>query len=164
MIRFRAGNRHGAGSTPLLVLGHDRSRLGDASRQLGVRGRIVAVDTASEHCDGRPAGVERSAMGLAVDATRHPADDDEPGCSEIPRERPCDRPAVRRARARSDDGDCGPVEQSWLGGPAEVELRRGIVDRGEQPREGRVATPDAVTGSHGPDSSPGIRYESASAT
>ena len=137
MIRFRAGNRHGAGSTPGSYSETTSTGLADASRELGVRCRIVAVDTAPEHGDGLPAALERSAMRLAVDTACHPAHDDETGGSKIPRERTSDRPPVRRARARSDDRNRRPVEQSRLRRSAQEELRRGIVDRREQGRKGR---------------------------
>ena len=49
------------------VLRDDEARVGDAARELGVRGRIVAVDAAAEDGDGRPARLERPAMRLGVD-------------------------------------------------------------------------------------------------
>ena len=86
------------------VLGDDQPRLGDAPRQVGVRGRVVAVDAAAEDRDRRATGVERAAMRLAVDAAREPADDDE-ACGRRARARGCARPTRRspstRARRRS---------------------------------------------------------------
>src|SRR5204863_6963047 len=70
------------------VLGQDQSRLRDASREIGVRGGVVAVDAATEDRDGGAFGVERAAVRLAVDATRETADDDEACGRELAREAP----------------------------------------------------------------------------
>ena len=69
------------------VLRDDEPGLGDASRELGVRGRVVAVDAAAEHGDGRAARLERAAMRLGVDPAREAADDDEPRTRELAGER-----------------------------------------------------------------------------
>ena len=101
MIRFRAGKRHGAGSTPGSYSETTRPSLADPPRELGVRGRVVAVDPAAEDGDGSSAGLERAAMRLAVDPARHPAHDDETGGRELARERARDGAPVRRStRAR----------------------------------------------------------------
>ena len=73
----------GCGLDAGLVLGDDETRLADPSRELGVRGRIVAIDAASEHGDRHAAGIQRATMGLAVDASGHAAHDDETGRSEV---------------------------------------------------------------------------------
>ena len=76
-----------------------------------MRGRIVAVDAASEHGDRHAAGIQRPTMGLAVDASGHATHDDETGRSEVARKGACDRAAVRRARTRADESDRRPVEE-----------------------------------------------------
>ena len=103
-IRLRAGKRHGAGSTPGAYSETTRPRSPIARRQLRVRGRVVAVDAAAEHCDGDAARLERAAVGLAVDAAREAADDDEPGCRELTAAasgRPASRTASTPGRRRS---------------------------------------------------------------
>ncbi len=105
MIRFRAGKRHGAGSTPGAYSETTRPRLADAPRELGVRGRVVAVDRRSRA--RRPSRRRPRARrgGLAVDPARQPADDDETGGRELASERARDRAAVRRAGPSADDRD-----------------------------------------------------------
>ncbi len=115
-----------------LVLGDDESRLADATSQLRVCGRVVAVDAATENCNGRSTGVERTTMRLAVDPSSHPAHDDEAGGREVARERARDRASVRGARTRTDDGHGGPIEEHARRRAAKKELRRWIVDRREQ--------------------------------
>ena len=100
MIRFRAGKRHGAGSTPGSYSETTSPRLADPSRELRMRGRVVAVDAAAEHGDRRAAGFERSAVSLAVDPARHAAHDDETRCgSSRASERATERPYDEHARA-----------------------------------------------------------------
>ena len=111
MMRLRAGKRHGAGSTPGSYSETTSPSLADPPRELGVRGRIVAVDPAAEHGDGRASGLERAAVRLAVDPAREAADDDEAGGRELAAEAARDLRAVRRARARADDRDGRPREQ-----------------------------------------------------
>ena len=74
-------------------------------------------------------------MGLAVDASSHPAHDDEPGRSEVARERSRDRATVRRAGARADERDRRPVEERRVRRSAKEERWRRIVDRGKQRRK-----------------------------
>ena len=94
MIRLRAGNRQGAGSTPGAYSETTRPSLADARGQLGVRGRVVAVDAAAEHGDRAAARLERAAVRLAVDSTREAADDDETRPPPAPG-RAAARPAIR---------------------------------------------------------------------
>ncbi len=110
MIRLRAGNRHGAGSTRGAYSETDEAGRADARRQLGVRRRVVAVDPAAEDGDRRASGLESSTVRLAVDAAREAADDDEAGCGELTSEHASDLRAVRRACAGADDGDGGPAQ------------------------------------------------------
>ena len=102
MIRFLAGNLHGAGSTPGAYSETDEPGLANPRGELGVGCRVVAVDTAAEDCDRQPARLERAAMGLAVDSSREAADDDEAGPAELPAEHPRDLGAIGRARPRAD--------------------------------------------------------------
>ena len=81
MILLRAGKRQGAGSTPASY-SETRSPLLATIRLApargappGSRGRFRSRARATV----TPAGVERASVGLAVDPTREPADDDEPG-------------------------------------------------------------------------------------
>ena len=103
-----------------------------------MRGGIVAVDAAAEHGDRDPARLEGAAMGLGVDAPCHPADDDETVRRELAAEAPCHLPTVRRARPRADDGHRRPREQLELGGPAQEEPRRRVVNRMQERREARL--------------------------
>ena len=75
---------------PGRVLRGDEAPLADSPRELGMRGRIVAVDAAAEDRDRQPAGLERSSMRLAVDASGKAAE----------RRRGRRRPAPGRAAAR----------------------------------------------------------------
>ena len=108
MIRFRAGNLQGAGSTPGAYSDDREPGRANPSRELGVRRRVVAVDPAAEHRHGRPAGFERATVGLAVDPAGKAADDHEPGRGQLPAEHSRDLRAVGRARASADDADRGP--------------------------------------------------------
>ena len=103
-------------------------------------------------------------MGLAVDASSHPAHDDEPGRSEVARQRSRDRATVRGAGARADQRNRGSVEERRVRGSAKEEGWRRIVDRGKQRRKAGVAAADRRDRGHFAAISPGIRYESASAT
>ena len=104
-MRFLAGKRHGAGSTPGGYSETIEAALGDAARQLRVGSRIVAVDAAPEDGDGEPARCERAPMGLAVDAAREAADHDDSERGEVTRQLARDLGAVRRAAAGADHGD-----------------------------------------------------------
>ncbi len=114
------------------VLRDDEACVGDATRELGVRGRIVAVDAAAEDGDGRPVRLERPAMRLGVDAARQPAHDDKPGSRELPAQAAGDRGAVPRACARADDRNRRLGQKLGLRQAAEEESRRRIVDRSEE--------------------------------
>ncbi len=164
MIRFLAGKRHGAGSIPGSYSETTSPSLTDPPRELGVRGRVVAVDPASEDGNGASSALERAAVRLAVDPTRHPADDDQAGGRELAGQRARDRPPVRGARSRTHDGNGRLSEQRDVRGTSRVEPRRRIVDRREETRELRIATPNAADLGHAAGRSPGMRYESASAT
>ena len=93
-----------------LVLGDDQAALADPSSELGVGGRVVAVDPTSEHRD-RHAGLERAAMRLAVDSSSHSADHDEPCRGELSRERARHGTSVCRARS----GRPRPRRRAWRG-------------------------------------------------
>ena len=116
-LRFRAGNRQGAGSTPGAYSETIEARAAIARRQLGVGGGIVPVDAAAEHGDGEAPGVERAPVRMAVDPACQAADHHEPGGGELAAEHPRDLGAVRRARAGADDRDRGAVEDVELALP-----------------------------------------------
>jgi hypothetical protein len=65
-IRFRAGKRHGAGSTPGAYSETTRPPRATVGK-LAVGGRVVAVDATAEDGDGDPARLERTAMSLGID-------------------------------------------------------------------------------------------------
>ena len=136
-MRLRAGNRQGAGSTPGAYSETMRPASRDATRELGVRGRIVAIDAAAEDGDRRPVRLERPAMRLGVDAAGEPAHDDEPGSRELPAQAAGDRGAVPGACARAHDRHRRLGEKLGLRQAAEEEPRRRIVDRSEERREVR---------------------------
>ncbi len=119
------------------VLRDDQACVGDAARELRVRGRVVAIDAAAEHGDGRALGLERTAVGLGVDAAREAADDDEPGSARAPARDSARRRAVARAGARTDDRDGRPREQLELGIAAYEQAGRWIVNRAQERREAR---------------------------
>ena len=135
MIRFLAGKRHGAGSTPGPYSDDDQAGLGDVAGEPPVRRRVVAVDAAAEHGDGRPARVERASVRLTVDPPRQSADDHEPGRRELACQRAGDVRAVRGARAGADDADRGLREQVGAGRAAQEEAVGRVVDRREQRRQ-----------------------------
>ena len=138
MMRLRAGNRHGAGSTRGAYSETARPDSRIRARQLGMGRRVVTVDAAAEHRDRRASGLESAPMRLPVHAAREAADDDEPSCRELPTEQPRDLGAVRRARSGAHDGDGRPQQRLGSGGAAHEETWRRIVDRSEQRREVRV--------------------------
>ena len=112
MIRFLAGKRHGAGSTPGSYSDTTSPPVcDDRARELGVGRRVVAVDATAEHCDGRPTRRERATVRLAVDAARHATDHDGAGGRGLRREEACDRPSVPGAGPGADDGDGRTVEE-----------------------------------------------------
>src|SRR5581483_6646495 len=119
----------------------------DPARELGVRGRVVAVDATAEDGDGRAARLERAAVRLCVHATGESADNDEPGRGELAPEGARDGCAVARAGAGADDGDGRAREQLRTGVAAQEEARRRVVDGGEERRKpGLGAAEEAETG------------------
>ena len=134
MILFRAGNLHGAGTTP----GAYSERASPVARmraaELGMRRRVVAVDPAAEHRDGRPAGVKRAPVRLAVDPSGEAADDHQPGGGELAAEHPRDLSAVRRARASTDDPDSRTRENVQLRGASHEQACGRVVDRAQECR------------------------------
>jgi hypothetical protein len=91
-----------------LVLGHQERVFANCACELGVRRRIVTVDAAAEHRDGMAVRLEGSAVSLAVDSARKPADNDDTGTCEIAAEHARNLRAVGRASARANDRDRGP--------------------------------------------------------
>ena len=140
MIRFRAGKRHGAGSTPGSYSDTTSPPAATiAPRELGVRRRVVAVDAAAEHRDGRPARRERAAVRLAVDAARQAADDDGAGGRGLASRgaaRPT-RPYPEQARAPTI-GDGRTVEELERRVAPHPETARRVGDLREQRRVAAV--------------------------
>ena len=102
-----------------------------------MRGRVVPVDAAAEHGDREAARLEGAAMRVAVDASREPADDDEPRGRQLAAEHPCDVRAVGGARAGADDRNRRAVEQLQLCLAAREQSGRRVEDRYETAREAR---------------------------
>ena len=75
-IRLRAGNRHGAGSTPGAYSETIRPCAAISRCERRVGARVVAVDAAAEHGD-RLARFERTAMRGRIDPAREAGDDDD---------------------------------------------------------------------------------------
>ena len=98
----------------------------DRVGQPSMLGRVGDVDTASQHRDGPAAGLERAAMGRAVDSAGKAADHDEAACGKF-KAQPLSHPQPRFAgRARPDHRHAGGVvgfEQA-----ARDEIRRRIGD------------------------------------
>ena len=120
-IRFRAGKRHGAGSTPGAYSETTRPLAADLSSELAVGRRVVAVDAAAEHGDGDPACLERAAMSFGIDSAREAADDDEAGRGELAREHSRDLPSIGGTGSGTDDRHCRQRQQARIGVPAEKE-------------------------------------------
>src|SRR5437763_5267279 len=110
---------------PGLVLRDHKAALADAPGQLRMGGRVVAVDPAAEHGDRHALSLERAAMSLAIDASRQPADDDEPRPRQLSTEHSGDLRPVGRACARADDRNRRSREKLNLPGAAEVSTRGG---------------------------------------
>ncbi len=111
MIRLRAGNRHGAGSTPASYSETISPALRDPACEIAMSGRVVAIDPAAEHADRHSSGVECSSVGLTVDPACEAAHHHEACAGQLAREGSCHRPAVGRTRPRADDRDRRPAEQ-----------------------------------------------------
>ena len=112
-----------------------------------MRCRVVAVDPATEHGDGRPACVERSPVRLAVDPAGQAADDHEPGGGQLAAEHPRDLGAVRRARASTDQPDRRASENFELRGASHEQAGGRVVDRTQERRIAAIRPaypPDAL--------------------
>src|SRR6185295_1782347 len=159
----------GGGLDAGLVLRDDEASFADPSRKFRVRGRIVAVDATTEHGDRDSAGIEGSAVRLAVDALRETADDYQSGRGELSPEHARDLCAVRRAGARTHDRYRRSPEHLDVSCTAKKERRRRVVDLPEQLRQ--LTAPklphraDRLNrrGAHAAASSFGVRKDSASA-
>ena len=145
-MRLRAGNRHGAGSTPGGYSDAISPLSADSARELAVRRGIVAVDPAAEDRHRRPAGLERAPVRLGVDASRQAADDDDcrrrrarARAASPPATRRPSRPARRRRRrtsARAAPASEAP-RRNRPGGGSWIAARSGgnaRSDRGSQRR------------------------------
>jgi hypothetical protein len=122
-----------------------------------VRGRVVAVDSTTEHGDGRTAGLERAAVGLPVDAARHAADDDESRRRQLAPERPRDVRAVRGTGAGADDRHDKTVEHFDLAVATKEQARRWVEDRTQRRRKAGVGSPHPAN-ARGPEPSPERRF------
>ena len=92
---------HGAGR----VLADDEPGGGDAVEQLGVRGRVGAVDPAGQDRQRGPLGGEGPAVGGGIDPERRPGHDGRPGRGEPAGHVARDVHAIARGRAGADDRD-----------------------------------------------------------
>jgi len=134
-----------------------------------VGGRIVAVDPAAEHSDGKATSIECAAVGLAVDSSREAADHDQPGPSELASKHARDLRAIGRASPRADNRHRRPAKNVCVTGPTEKERSRRVVDLSEQLRQVTPPEPahrrDRKSGrAHAAAASSfGVRNESASA-
>lgn len=120
------------------VLRDDEPGPRNLGRERRVRTRVVAIDAAPEHGNGRPTALQRAAVRPAVDASGKPGDDDDTGRSEVAAKRPRDVGAVVRAAPGADDRDRPLAEELRLRSPAQEEPGRGVVDRPQSNREVRV--------------------------
>ena len=132
------------------VLRDDQTVHDDPAREVAMRGRVVAVDAATEDGDRHSAGVERAPVSFAVDATRQAADDDEACRCELAGERPRDRATVRRSRpgrrrwrqragraARASDRHERRACSAGRGWPREAaDTSRRLSEHGERSRDG----------------------------
>ena len=164
MIRFRAGKRHGAGSsrprTPT------RSGRSPRSAPQAHGWRPDSPDRYRSR-ERQPSRRPRRALpcGPRCRCPRHPADDDEPcgPASSRPRARATGPSGERRAGSRADNGDRSPGEQFGIGVPAEPEHPRWIRDGPEERWVRRKPASEAADG-HADATPTGERYDSASAT
>ncbi len=111
----------------------------DPARELAVRGRVVAVDSAAEHRYRYPVGIECSSVRFTVDPAREPADDDEPRRRELSPERPSDCTTVGRARAGSDDRNGREGKDVRRRASAQPEYSRRVGNLPKKRRIGAVA-------------------------
>ncbi len=146
-----------------LVLGDEQPVDADATRELGVRCRVVTVDAAAEHGHCTSTGSESAPVRLRVDAPSEPAHDHEARLRQLPCEPAGDGASVSRARARPHDRHGRLREEGLRAVAAHPKARWRIGDRGQQGRVLEVAASQRVT-AHAAGSSVGERYESASAT
>ena len=125
------------------VLGDDQTVGRDPAGELRVRARIVAVDAAAENGDGRPAGVERAAVGLRVDPAGQAAHDDEAGRGQLAPEHARDAGAPYGAgAARADDPQPPAHRQEVQAAAPQVRGRlRRIVQLREQRPDSRARPP-----------------------
>ena len=161
MIRFRAGNRQGAGSTPGSYSETIRplSQIRRASSACAAG--IVAVDAAAEHGDGDAAASSAPRCASPSIPRAMPLTTTSPAAASSRAERARDRAAVGRARPRADDRDRRPREQLAPRRAANEERRRRVVDR----RRAAAGTPASRRRSRRTHRwhLAGHRYESASA-
>ena len=117
---------------PWCVLRHGETRASHLSPELRMRGRVVAIDTATQHRDCTTARLERTTVRLGVHASRETADDHQPGSRQVTAQRAGDSATVRRARARTDDRNTTTAEELDLRVAADVETGWRIVDRAQE--------------------------------
>ena len=131
-MRLRAGNRHGAGSTPGAYSETISPLARDLRRQRRMRARVVAVDAATEHGDRRPAS-QRAAVRGAVDRRARGPRRRARLPRQVTRERRCDRRrrsastrVRRRSRRRRDRAaqGCATPRMNRPGGGSWIERRR----------------------------------------
>ena len=134
MIRLRAGNRQGAGSTPGAYSETIQPRSRDRGGELRMGARVVAVDAAAEHGDRGPPASRAPRCASPSTPRASPLTTTSPAAASSRAERAGDLRAVRRARTRTDDRDGGPSAAD-VRAAAQEEARRRIVDRAQARRE-----------------------------
>ena len=142
-IRFRAGNRHGAGGVPGGYSEITAPSARDTGRERRVRARVVDVDAAAEHGHGAAARLERAGVRGAVDAAREAGHHRDPGPRQTRRQPLRERRAGGRRLPGADDRDDGRPQQ--LAQPVarrrrpQVQLGRRVGQLGELGRPARLA-------------------------
>ena len=104
MIRLRRGKVRHLGWRPRTKLRKKQARLFDSLRQRPVLGGVHKVDAGAQYGHGGATGGERRRVRGRVDATRQPADHDDPRASEIGRDLRRKRQPGARRGPRADHG------------------------------------------------------------
>ena len=130
MIRLRRGKWRAWGAVPSGRLGDHRPRLGDASLQIGVLGRVGHVEAAGHRGDGA-AGLQCADVGRGVDAARQ-AGDHHQRAREVGGQVLRHALAVGRGVAAADQGDRAAASSAGIAQHGDRGGR--IVQQGQQRR------------------------------